>query len=94
MDQLERGTIELLLDLYLQDLDQMIGSYLEVSEFVNRPGELTQIGKLWLDGFITGLFLGIRSLHSDEKEVSQEDLDTLERMIENREREVANQLLR
>lgn len=94
MDQLERGTLELLMDMYLEDLDQMIGSYLDVSEFVDRPGELTQIGMLWLDGFITGLFLGIRSLQGEEHEVSKEDMETLERMVENREREVANQLLR
>lgn len=84
----------MLLDMYLEDLDSMIGEYIPLDQFVDRPGELTQIGKLWLDGFTLGLFLGIRSVRGNEGTVSERDLDTISRMIENRETEIANQLLR
>jgi hypothetical protein len=94
MDEVERGLLETLLDMYLEDLDSMIGEYLPIDEFVNRPSELTQIGKLWLDGFTIGLFLGIRSIRGPETSVSEQDLETISRMIENRESEIVTRLLR
>lgn len=86
--------MEMLLDMYLDDLDSMIGEYISTEEFVSRPDELTQIGKLWLDGFVLGLFLGIRSIRGDETRVSERDLDTISQMVENRETQIVNRLLR
>lgn len=86
--------MEMLLDMYLDDLDSMIGEYISTEEFINRPDELTQIGKLWLDGFVLGLFLGIRSIRGDETRVSERDLDTISQMVENREAQIVNRLLR
>jgi len=86
--------LEMLLDMYLDDLDSMIGEYISTEEFINRPDELTQIGKLWLDGFVLGLFLGIRSIRGDETRVSERDLDTISQMVENREAQIVNRLLR
>lgn len=94
MDEMERGLLEMLLDMYLDDLDSMIGEYISTEEFVSRPDELTQIGKLWLDGFVLGLFLGIRSIRGDETRVSERDLDTISQMVENRETQIVNRLLR
>jgi hypothetical protein len=94
MDEMERGLLEMLLDMYLDDLDSMIGEYISTEEFINRPDELTQIGKLWLDGFVLGLFLGIRSIRGDETRVSERDLDTISQMVENREAQIVNRLLR
>jgi hypothetical protein len=94
MDEVERGLLETLLDMYLKDLDSMIGEYIPIDEFVNRPNELTQIGKLWLDGFTIGLFLGIRSIRGPETRVSEDDLETISRMVESRETEIVSRLLR
>jgi hypothetical protein len=94
MDEMERGLLEMLLDMYLDDLDSMIGEYISTEEFINRPDELTQIGQLWLDGFVLGLFLGIRSIRGDETRVSERDLDTISQMVENREAQIVNRLLR
>jgi|APHM01.1.fsa_nt_gi hypothetical protein len=94
MDEVERGLLETLLDMYLEDLSSMINEYIPINEFINRPGELTQIGKLWLDGFTMGLFLGIRSIRGSETSVSEQDLETISRMVENRESEIVARLLR
>lgn len=94
MDEVERGLLETLLDMYLEDLDSTIGEYVRIDEFVSRPNELTQIGKLWLDGFTIGLFLGIRAIRGSGTRVSEQDLETISRMIESRESEIVDRLLR
>jgi hypothetical protein len=92
MDPHTRGVLEQIIDESMRAVPPSVDKFVAVDELVESPEELTQYGKVWMYGVLYGAYVSMKA--NEEAELDAEEMEMIPQLVEQREREIAEELIR
>jgi hypothetical protein len=92
MDPHTRGVLEQIIDESMRAVPPSVDKFVEVDELVESPEELTQYGKIWMYGVLYGAYVSMKA--NDDAELRTEEMEKIPDLVEQRERQIAEELVR
>jgi hypothetical protein len=92
MDPQLRGILEQIVDESIRAVPSSVDKFAAVEDLVESPEELTKYGKLWMYGVLYGAYVSMKA--SEDGQLSSEEMQKIPDIVEQREHQIAEELIR
>jgi hypothetical protein len=92
MDPELRGTLEQIVDESIRAVPSSVDRFTAVEDLVQSPEELTQYGKMWMYGVLYGAYVSMKA--NADGQLSTEEMEKIPDIVEQREQQIAEELIR
>jgi hypothetical protein len=92
MDPQLRGILEQIVDESIRAVPSSVDKFAAVEDLVESPEALTQYGKVWMYGVLYGAYVSMKA--NEDGDLSTEEMQKIPDIVEQREHQIAEELIR